>query len=86
MPRRYLFLILGLAIFCVIFLMVAFKRQAPVTPGDEIHRAIGESREAGQECMQCHGPGGAKPRGPNHPFGELCGECHFRAGEAGAPR
>lgn len=83
MPRRYIVLLLVLVAFSAVFLMIAFRRQAPVIPGDDLHVQL---RGRGQDCMTCHGPGGSKPRGPNHPFGNDCGDCHFRAGEAGQPR
>ena len=86
MPRRYFVLIAFLLLFSAAFLMIAFRRQPPVIPADADHRDTGDGRGRWADCMSCHGPGKKNARGPNHPFGERCGECHFEAAEAWGPR
>ena len=76
--RRGLLIAGFLVIFLGLFLMVALRRQAPDIPIDEVHAPL---RRFQQECMSCHGPQGAKPRGPNHPLGYDCRRCHFEVGE-----
>jgi len=80
MPRRVVILLAVVGVFLGLFLMVALRRQPPVIPADADHL---RTRGNPEQCMSCHGPQGSKPRGPNHPFGEQCRNCHFEAGEGG---
>ena len=78
MRKRIALLLVGLALFLGIILMVALRRSAPNIPGNELHAAL---KGRPDDCMTCHGPAGAKPRGPNHPLGKGCWGCHFETGE-----
>jgi len=78
MSARVLLLMAGLVLFLGIVLAVSWKKQPPEIPGDEVHvQSYGQP----DVCLSCHGPGGDLPRSPNHPFGNVCGNCHFQAGE-----
>ena len=80
MPRRVVFLLVGVAALLGLILMMALRRQPPIIPADADHiRTHGQPKE----CMTCHGPQGKHPRGPNHPSGEQCWNCHFDASEQG---
>ncbi|HEY3176224.1 MAG TPA: hypothetical protein VGK94_10770 [Candidatus Polarisedimenticolia bacterium] len=79
MPRRVIVLIAFLAAFLALVFMVAVRRTPPEIPGDRDHLQAGLDPEA---CLSCHGPGRSSPRTPNHPLGNQCWGCHYRAGEA----
>jgi cytochrome c553 len=79
MPRRVVIVIGVLGVFLAIVFMVALRRTPPDIPADARHL---ESVTDAQACLKCHGPGGSSPRTPNHPLGNQCWGCHYRAGEA----
>jgi len=80
MPRRVVVLFAVLGVFLGLVLVMTLRRQPPEIPADRTHMAL---RGRPDECMTCHGPGGERPRGPNHPVGATaCWSCHFEAGEA----
>ena len=61
-----LLLTLGLVLYTV-------RHRPPALPRDHDHVA----GQTAAECLRCHGPGGTKPRGPNHPVAEgSCFNCH----------
>jgi len=76
--RRGLLIAGFLAVFLGMFLVVAFRKQPPDIPADAVHLPL---RGRPMDCMSCHGPGSVKPRGPNHPLGHDCRQCHFETGE-----
>lgn len=76
--RRGLILMVVLVLFLGVFLFVAIRRTPPEIPGDGLHMGL-QGRP--DDCMTCHGPEGASPRGPNHPFGKHCWSCHYVQGE-----
>jgi len=78
--RRFIVLGVVLLVFLAAVLFIAFRRQAPVIPLDEVHAPLQGRYDT---CMSCHGPDQAQPRGPNHPFGLDCYRCHYWQGERG---
>ena len=79
MPRRIVFLLMAMVVFLGLILMVTLQKQPPEIPADRVHEP---ARGQPDECLECHGPEGKHPRGPNHPMGaQPCGNCHFWQGE-----
>jgi len=71
--RLILFLVVagGLSVVLVVYTIL---HQPPRFPADADHlSAAGPER-----CLECHGPAGRKPRGPNHPQSNQCFGCHDR--------
>jgi len=77
-PRRVVFLLIGLSVFLGIVLMITLRRQPPDIPVDADHTGAGRVSE---RCLECHGPGRKNARPPNHPLGNDCWQCHYVVGE-----
>jgi hypothetical protein len=61
----------ALTAFLVVY---TIRNRPPVLPADSDHR--GSARP--EQCLDCHGPAGKDPRGPNHPLNDQCFNCHER--------
>ncbi len=73
MTRKQALLLLALGLVAALVLLLTLRnRQPPFLPDDPEHRR-GATVD---ECLACHGPGGAAPRSPNHPLGRDCLRCH----------
>ena len=58
------------------FLIVyTIRNRPPLLPADTDHRGPGGP----EQCLECHGPAGRNPRGPNHPLNDQCFNCHERS-------
>ncbi len=77
MSRRQVALLVLLAAVAVFVGWLAWRsREPPRLPDDDTHRAF----VSGRACLECHGPDGAVPQGPNHPPAEEdCLRCHASA-------
>ena len=51
--------------------LYTLRNRPPSLPADADHRGGGP-----QQCLECHGPAGRQPRGPNHPLNDQCFNCH----------
>jgi mono/diheme cytochrome c family protein len=56
------------------FVAYTVRHRAPPVPSDPDHARI----LAAPACLDCHGPDGGAPRGPNHPLNDRCFDCHDR--------
>ncbi len=72
--RVMIFLVVALGLSALLVTYTLTHRRPPV-PADADHL---RSLEPAQ-CLSCHGPAGRRPRGPNHPLGDQCFNCHERA-------
>lgn len=72
--RLTLFLILA-TVLVIGLLAYTLTHQKPRIPADGDHLG---SRDPVQ-CLDCHGPGRKRARGPNHPLNDQCFNCHERA-------
>lgn len=57
-----------------LFVAYTARHQAPPVPADAGHASAPTARQ----CLGCHGPEAAAPRGPNHPLNDQCFNCHDR--------
>ena len=72
--RRLLFGFLGgAALLTVALVGYTVTHRRPAIPADADHAVNQAAR-----CLDCHGPAGRRPRGPNHPLNDQCFNCHER--------
>jgi len=69
--QKLLLTLIGIALVLVVALTLRTRRP-PFLPADADHDAAA----AVETCLVCHGPGGPKPRSPNHPVQRDCLHCH----------
>ena len=72
--RLAVFLIFAAAILGAL-LVYTLSHRRPRIPADADHI---RSRDPAL-CLDCHGPGRKRARGPNHPLNDQCFNCHERA-------
>ena len=56
-------------------IVYTIRNRPPLLPADTDHRGSGGPGQ----CLECHGPAGRNPRGPNHPLNDQCFNCHERS-------
>ena len=77
MSRRQIVLLAVLLLVALAVGWLALRtRQPPLLPTDAAHVEAADA----PACLECHGPGGPSPRGPNHPLGDDCRRCHGTRG------
>jgi hypothetical protein len=71
--RRALVLLIVLASAATAAILLLVRNpEPPFLPSDPDHATF----ESAERCLGCHGPGGPRPRSPNHPIGRECLRCH----------
>ena len=72
--RAPLFVFLGVGgALGVALVAYTVLHRPPRLPADADHRRT----QSSAECLECHGPSGKSPRGPNHPPAQSgCFNCH----------
>lgn len=72
--RRLLLAFLGGASLLTVALVAyTLTHRRPLIPADADHAVAEPAR-----CLDCHGPGQRRQRGPNHPLNDQCFNCHER--------
>jgi hypothetical protein len=73
MTRGQQVLLAGIGLVLVLVVVLALRtRRPPFLPADADH----DTATPVETCLACHGPGGPKPRSPNHPVQRDCLHCH----------
>ncbi len=72
MRARLVGLVLLILVALLILVLLNGMRFPPDIPLDRDHR----SGQTPRQCLNCHGPEASTPRGPNHPLGNQCFQCH----------
>ena len=56
----------------VLLVGYTLSHRRPPIPADMDHAGVADPLR----CLECHGPGRANARGPNHPLNDQCFGCH----------
>jgi hypothetical protein len=71
--RRVLIFLGGAGLLTVSLIGYTLTHRRPGIPADADHAVTDPAR-----CLDCHGRGQRRARGPNHPLNDQCFNCHER--------